>query len=152
MTFIGDLFGTYKRVRRLFHDPAKLGAHAIVLDGESVLLVRLTYYSGWFLPGGGVERNESFEDAAKREILEECGIETVATSLLGLYLNRNDGTYGHVAVYIMHAQENSKLKIDRLEITEARFFPIAKLPYELWGGHRRRIEEFRGLRKIESTW
>ena len=29
----------------------------------------------WFLPGGGVEQNESIEEAAKREAVEELGLE-----------------------------------------------------------------------------
>ena len=29
----------------------------------------------WFLPGGGIEQNESIEDAAKREATEELGLE-----------------------------------------------------------------------------
>ena len=38
----------------------------------------------WFLPGGGTEQNESIEEAAKREAVEELGIEvnvsrTIAT-------------------------------------------------------------------------
>ena len=31
----------------------------------------------WVTPGGGVEKNESFKDALKREIFEETGIENV---------------------------------------------------------------------------
>jgi len=51
-----------------------LGVRALVIDGRSVFLVRHTYRSGWFLPGGGVERGESPEAAVVRELREEGGI------------------------------------------------------------------------------
>jgi len=31
----------------------------------------------WVTPGGGVEKNENFEDTLKREILEETGIQNL---------------------------------------------------------------------------
>jgi len=36
----------------------------------------------WFLPGGGVERNESVEDAARREAHEELGLEIKVNHVL----------------------------------------------------------------------
>jgi 8-oxo-dGTP diphosphatase len=49
---------------------------ACVDDAGRVLLVRQTsgpFADEWVLPGGGVERDERLEDAARRELLEETG-------------------------------------------------------------------------------
>ncbi len=43
-------------------------------DG-AVLLVRLSYRNSWGLPGGLLKRGESPADAARREVLEESGLE-----------------------------------------------------------------------------
>ena len=39
----------------------------------------------WIIPGGGVEENEEFVDAAKREALEEAGVEGDVDRLLGVF-------------------------------------------------------------------
>ena len=49
---------------------------ACVDDAGRVLLVRQTagpFAGEWVLPGGGIERDERLEDAARRELLEETG-------------------------------------------------------------------------------
>lgn len=51
------------------------GVHAVVLtEAGKVVLVRLTYAPGWRLPGGGLERGESAEEAMLRELREEIGL------------------------------------------------------------------------------
>lgn len=47
-------------------------AHAILFDGSSRLLA-VKYRGKYFLPGGGVNPGESFEDALHREMAEEVG-------------------------------------------------------------------------------
>lgn len=55
---------------------APFGAHTIVYraSGE-VLLVRHEGVDKWVLPGGGVDDDESFREAAERELDEEAGID-----------------------------------------------------------------------------
>ena len=66
-----------------------LGVRAIVTDAEGrVLLVKHSYVEGWFLPGGGIERHQSAEEALRIELREEACIELdTPPVLLGIYNN-----------------------------------------------------------------
>jgi len=56
-------------------------ARAIVLDPDDrILLVRFLFPTGktfWATPGGGIEEGESSEEAIRRELAEEAGLEGV---------------------------------------------------------------------------
>src|SRR5947209_835243 len=79
--------------------PVTVGVGVLLLDGERVLLVRHTYRSGWFLPGGGVGRGESLEQAARREADEEAGAKCRELALVGLYVTFGGGKSDHVALF-----------------------------------------------------
>ena len=55
--------------------PRTFGAHALALTPEGrLVLVKLRYASGWRVPGGGRNPDESAEEAALRELREEIGL------------------------------------------------------------------------------
>jgi ADP-ribose pyrophosphatase YjhB (NUDIX family) len=53
--------------------------------GGALLLMRRSDNGCWGLPGGYVERGESVEAAAMREVFEETGIEVALGRLVGVY-------------------------------------------------------------------
>lgn len=64
-----------------------VGVGGIVLHQGKVLLVRRGKQPGfgkWSIPGGMVEFGETLQDAIKREILEECGIEVELTDVVAV--------------------------------------------------------------------
>ncbi len=50
---------------------------AIILKENKILMVLLEKTNEYKFPGGGVEKNEAFEDALKREVLEETGCNVI---------------------------------------------------------------------------
>jgi ADP-ribose pyrophosphatase YjhB (NUDIX family) len=136
--------------------PITLGARALVLDGDAVLLVRHTYQKGWYLPGGTVERGETLRTAAIRELAEEAGIEARAVELFGMYYSEIEGRSDHVALFVVRsfarrARAGASASLDG-EIAEARFFPLSELPAEASPATRRRLAELAAGAPPAERW
>ncbi|MDY6819824.1 MAG: NUDIX domain-containing protein [Halobacteriales archaeon] len=67
---------------RIIESGVPYGAHTLVYrpSGE-LLLVRHDGVDQWVLPGGGIRQEETFRDAAQRELHEEAGIEATFDGL-----------------------------------------------------------------------
>lgn len=99
------------------------------LDGQ-ILLVRHSYGpKGWYFPGGGIRRNETPEDAARRELAEETGCGIEGLRLVGTMDEPLSGS-PHTA-HIFEGLVDDMPQADGREIVEARFFPTHSLPAPL---------------------
>ncbi len=121
--------------------PLTLGVRIMMIRDGKVLLVRQTYMDGWFMPGGGVQRGETVEQAARREAYEEVGAELNNLELLGAYTNFTEWKSDHNVLFISN-DFTLNGRHDR-EVAEVCFFALENLPERLWPGHRRRLEEYR---------
>jgi 8-oxo-dGTP pyrophosphatase MutT (NUDIX family) len=124
----------------IFH-PIRMGVRVMMLQDGKVWLVRHTYMPGWFMPGGGLKRDETLEEAARREAREETGAELGEITLIGAYSNFAEWKTDHNILFLCTDFE-FKGKSDN-EIAELCLFPLNELPADLWLGHRHRLEEYR---------
>jgi len=126
---------------------------AIIDEHNRVFLVRHTYVRGWHLPGGGVEVGEATQDALRRELREEAGIELTGPPVLhGIFFNSNASRRDHVVVYVVRAFSVVEPKQPDAEIAGAAFFPLAGLPADTAPSTRARLYEIVTGERAAATW
>ena len=100
-------------------------------DDGDILLVRSRFSrQEWALPGGGVKHNESYEQAAVRETLEEIGLKIHNLRYLGKANSHESYAKFSVRVFAAHAS-NCDIKCN-FEIMEARWLNMNYLPEEYY--------------------
>jgi 8-oxo-dGTP pyrophosphatase MutT (NUDIX family) len=105
-----------------------LSACAVVEDAQGRVLVLRSRYSGdWQLPGGGVERRETVEQAVRRECREELSRRLTEARLLGIVPVLHGLT--HIALYQARLDPGPILISD--EHTEFCYLARAALPAHL---------------------
>ena len=72
------------RLRWRVTKPVTVGVRLILTRDQAVLLVKHTYQRHWYLPGGGVKRGETLQEAARREAAEEIGAALGDLQLFGV--------------------------------------------------------------------
>jgi 8-oxo-dGTP diphosphatase len=92
---------------------------AIWVDG-SLLLTRSSYRTDWNLPGGGIERGEHPEAAARRELAEEIGVTGIELIAKGSASGLWDGRRDRVWFFEARPDRLPELRLDNREIIEAR--------------------------------
>ena len=120
--------------------PEVRGCNAIVVNREGkVLLVRHSYQSShkWMLPGGGIGRGESPEQAAVREVAEETGCRIVDAHCFAVETVPLWGARNHI--HLVAAGTMDEPAPDGREILAAAFFAPAALPATTAQAARSRI-------------
>lgn len=141
-SIVGEMFSSF--VRAIFRGVAyvmslvfRIGSKKdrvrviVYRDDGRILLVR-SHFSRqeWALPGGGVKHNESYEQAAVRETLEEVGLRVHNLRYLGKANSHESYAKFSVRVFAAHAS-NCDIKCN-FEIMEARWLNMNYLPEEYY--------------------
>ncbi len=63
----------------------RIGVFALIFEEGRVLLAHRRDIDWWNLPGGGMEIGETVEEAVRREVREETGLEVRVERLVGVY-------------------------------------------------------------------
>lgn len=130
-----------------------LGVRAACFDSEGrIFLVRHTYVPGWYMPGGGVERNETVLEALEKEIREEGNlVMTSAPSLFHVYYNSRISKRDHVLLYRVQVEQTAPRLPDR-EIAESGFFSLDALPENTTTATLARVRELSGAVPLADLW
>ena len=120
--------------------PIRMGVRVMMIDGNNVWLVRHTYLPGWFMPGGGLNKWESLDQAARREAREETGAELGAMSFVGVFTSFVQWKTDHTAIFLCN--DFKFVGGSDAEIAELKAFPLTELPGETYGLHRLLLEKY----------
>lgn len=128
----------------VYVDP-KVACGVLLGHGGQVLLVRRRNQPGrglWCLPCGYADADEPPELAARRETLEEAGIEVTIGGLLGMY-HYTDDPRGAGLLLVFHARcDDLGPLAPGDDADDVRFFAADALPPISHHTHRRALEDW----------
>lgn len=120
---------------RVGHEPIFLNFATAFIFNETgqILLQKRGDKHAWGLPGGALELGESAEEAVRREVLEETGLQIHVDSLFGIYTRYfdeypNGDQAQPIAIFFLCSIVDGELSIDNDETLDLQFFEITDTP------------------------
>lgn len=129
----------------VYYVQLKVGAAVLVEHDNKLLLLQRAHepwVGSWMIPAGYVEADEDPKDAAKREVLEETGMDVELGDLVKTYYFSDDPRGNGVAFVYRATKISGEININN-EATNAQYFAHDKIPaYLTKGGHDKIIAEW----------
>jgi len=131
--------------------PLDLGAIGLVEQRGRFVLVRQSYRPGWYLPGGGVGRNEPPAMAIMRELREELGLTRSAPpELIGIFVRK---TWLYTNINVLYRVRDAEFDFKpNMEVREILLADPASPPPGTAAGARRRFAEIAGRAPQSPYW
>lgn len=124
------------------HDDAhcfRVSVSALIFDGGRILLAHRRAIDWWNLPGGAVDPGETVDEALRREIYEETGLEAEVGQLVGVYSKPLKQEV--VLSFRCRVSGGTPGTILDDDIDESRYFALDELPARTLPKHRERISD-----------
>jgi len=111
-------------------------------EGGVVLIKRKNPPFGWALPGGFVDYGERLEEAVKREVKEETGLEITEVKQFHTYSAPERDPRFHTVSTVFIAKGQGKMKAES-DAQEVKVFSLSELPEEIAFDHRQILEDYK---------
>ncbi len=117
----------------------------IIEVNEGIILIeRRNEPFGWALPGGFVDYGETLEAAARREALEETGMEISDLCLLGCYSDPSRDPRQHTITTVFVATGNGNPKAGD-DARQLAIYPTTSLPEKLCFDHGMILNDYKKM-------
>lgn len=108
--------------------PKTFGVKVIVEHDNQILLIRNSYgWKKWTFLGGGIDKGEGSLEAAKREMLEETGLDLFDLKYIGEIVSTEEGKIDYISIFTGVAP-NMETQFCEFEIKEGGWFDKNELP------------------------
>ena len=124
-----------------FKNPFPTADVIVVIGGKVVLIKRKNPPYGWAIPGGFINWGESAEDAAKREIKEEIGIDITDLEQFHCYSDPKRDPRFHTITVVFTATGSGK-PVAGDDAAEAGLFDAHHLPLPLAFDHESILKDY----------
>ena len=127
------------------NETVRIGVGAVVFKDDQVLLVKRgkpPFKGCWSIPGGGLEFGERLEDAVRREVREETGLDIEIGGLIGVFEAMPDdvGQLTHTVMIDYAAEWVAGEPVADDDAADAAFFPFDEARRRLsWDETRRAV-------------
>lgn len=123
-------------IRRILNGSIRVKVLILSPDSKQVLLVKnLLSQQKWTLPGGGVKREETAIQAARREIKEELGLNIDIEGLKVIdefdYKETETGAQWRAVILSCSLDSQQPVRLNRGELIKYSWFELARLPANL---------------------
>lgn len=115
----------------------RVSVSALIFEGERVLLAHRRAIDWWNLPGGAVDPGETVDEALRREVREETGLEIEVGQLVGVYSK----PLKQEVVLSFRCQVTGGALDGTADddIDESRYFAVNNLPARTLPKHHQRV-------------
>lgn len=125
----------------------RIAVDALIIQNNQILLIKRRvepFKDFWALPGGGIDFDETAEEALQNEVIEETGLTLISSKFLQIYTDpKRDPKQVITLSYYVETEGEPKAGDDAKEY---KWFDLSDLP-ELGFDHGQIIEDYK---KIES--
>ena len=121
----------------------RVAVDALILKNSSILLIQRSvepFKGMWALPGGGIDFDQTAEDAIGKEVEEEVGLRVKSIKFLQIYTDpKRDPKQVITLSYLVEAEGEPKAGSDA---SSYKFFPLDSLPPQMAFDHKQIIRDY----------